>query len=227
MHGGGFSFGSSNGHRKLTAHLAKAANVPALSVDYRMAPKYPYPTPLNDCMNAYQWLLDQGYPAQNIVVAGDSCGGGLSASVPLAAIQRGLPVPGAAVSLSPWYDLTNSGESFKTNETNDVLSNKDFVDMLAERYTAGDKSLLKDPLVSPLFGDLKGLPPTWISAAGHDALLDNATRFADKAKEAGVDVVLEVHEGQQHVFELMVGTAPEADKSVKDIGEWVRKKIGS
>src|ERR1700761_6074344 len=124
----GYSFGSPNGHRKLAAHLAKACNCMSLSTDYRLTPEHAFPTPLDDCVDAYKWLLDNGYEAKNIVVAGDSCGGGLSTSVPLRAVQRGLPNPGAAVSLSPWYDLTGqTGESMKTNAQNDVMNTAEFI----------------------------------------------------------------------------------------------------
>ena len=226
MHGGGYSFGSPNGHRKLAAHLAKACNCVSLSVDYRLTPEHPFPAPVDDCVNAYKWLLDQGYDAANIVVAGDSCGGGLSTSVPLAAVERGLPNPAAAVSLSPWYDLTASEGTMITNDQNDVLNTKEFVKVIADRFVAGGTSK-EHPLVSPLFADLSGLCPTWISCGGYDMLCDQGERLAEKAKKQGVEIVLEVHEGQQHVMEFMAGNAPEADESLKRIGEWVRKKIGS
>ncbi|KAF2099230.1 hypothetical protein NA57DRAFT_56843 [Rhizodiscina lignyota] len=228
MHGGGFSFGSTNGHRKLAAHLAKACNCLALSVEYRLTPEHVYPAALDDCVTAYQWLLDQGFEAKNIVTAGDSCGGGLSTTVPLAAVKRGLPKPGAAVSISPWYDLTGAGETMTINEANDVLNTKPFVAELAKRYTKNAK--MEDPLISALFAsedELRQLPPHWISAGGYDMLLDNATRFAEKAKKAGLEVVLEIQEGQQHVMEFMAGMAPEADESLRKIGEWVRQRIGS
>lgn len=226
IHGGGFSFGSPNSHRKLTAHLAKSCNIPALSIDYRMTPEHPYPAALDDCVNAYRYLLAKGIPPKHIAVAGDSCGGGLSASVPLAAIKQGLPVPGASISLSPWYDLTNSGPTFDSNEQNDVLNAKQFVNNLADKYTNGNEELKRNPLISPLFAeDVSGLPPTWISAGGYDMLLDNAQRFAEKLRKAGVEVVLRVHEQQQHVMEFMAGNAPEADESLKDIGVWAKRKI--
>ncbi|KAF7190088.1 Esterase [Pseudocercospora fuligena] len=228
MHGGGYSFGSTQSHRKFSAHLAKACNTPALSIDYRLTPEHPYPAPLDDCVNAYKYLLDQGIPAKNIAIAGDSCGGCLSAAVPLAAIQRGLPVPGVSISMSPLYDQTASGPTFDSNEANDVLNTKPFVNKLAERYTNGNKELRKDPLVSPLFApDFSVFPPTWISAAGHDMLLSDVEAFAEKLQKAGVEVVLKVHDQQQHVFEFMAGKAPEADMSIRDIGAWTREKIGS
>lgn len=157
MHGGGYAFGSPNGHRKLTAHLAKACNVPALSIDYRMVPEHPFPAPLDDCVSAYKYLLDQGYAPGSIVLAGDSCGGGLVSAVPLEARKRGLPLPGASVALSPWMDLTLGSESLETNKELDVLGTKPFVDTLADMYTNGDKELRKNPVVSPLYGDLEGL----------------------------------------------------------------------
>ncbi|CAK3805351.1 ATP12, mitochondrial [Lecanosticta acicola] len=230
MHGGGYTFGSISSHRKLTGHLAKACNSLALSVDYRLAPEHPYPAPLDDCVNAYQWLLAQGFPASNIVTAGDSCGGGLATAVPLAAQQKTLPTPAAAVSLSPWYDLTGSLDSRTRNENRDVLNTHENMEKLANRYTASDPSLRKNPLLSPLFASdeaLKSLPPHWISCAGEDMLVDEGTEFAERLKRVGVDVVVEVHEGQQHVMEFMVGRAPEADASVRKIGEWVRGKTGA
>lgn len=226
MHGGAFQFGSSNGHRKLASHLAKACNCVSVSADYRLTPEHPFPAGLNDCMTVYKWLLDKGYKAGNVVVAGDSCGGGLSASVPLKAIEQGLPIPGAAVSMSPWYDMNGGYDSYTTNAENDMISAAEGMEVNADKYLAGNTTR-DDPLVSPIRADLSGLPPTWISCPGHDILVDQGRLFAEKARNAGVEVVLEIHEGQQHVMEFMAGRAPEADESLKRIGEWVRKKIGS
>lgn len=150
--------------------------------------------------------------------------------MPLAALQRGLPLPAAAVSLSPWYDLTGSCSSRNTNASVDVLNTAEGMEMLASRYTAGDASLRKNPLLSPLFAkpeDLRRLPPHWISCAGCDMLLDEGKQLAQLLEREGVQVVLEVHEGQQHVMEFMVGKAEEATGSVRRIGQWVRKRIGS
>jgi acetyl esterase/lipase len=226
MHGGGYTMGSPWGHRKLAAHLAKEANCRALSIDYRKTPEHPYPAPLDDCVSAYEYLLSQGIPASNIVTAGDSCGGGLATTVILAAVKKGLPMPAAAVALSPWYDKGLSGESMKTNAEVDVLASPGAMEMLVSRYTAG-KADIKDPLISPIYADLKGLPPHWISCGGHDTLRDQGVELAEKAKQAGVEVVLKVAEGQQHVFEFMVGNAPESTESVANIGKWIQEKTGS
>ncbi|KAK5131867.1 hypothetical protein LTR08_000534 [Meristemomyces frigidus] len=227
LHGGGFSFGSLSSHRKLCAHLARSCNALALMVDYRLTPEAAYPAALDDCVAAYKYLLDQGFKAENIVTIGDSCGGGLATSVPLRAMREGLPLPGAAVALSPWTDLVcKDSESYRTNAENDELSppNK-----LAERYCKGGAKP-DDPLLSPIYTDmeeLRKLPPHWISCAGHDVLLNDGTRMAERLEKAGVEVVLKVHEGQQHVFEFMAGKAAESDESIRDIGKWVRSKIGS
>lgn len=234
MHGGGFCFGSPTGHRNLTAHLANACGCPALSVDYRLAPEHKYPAAIDDCIAAYKYLLtDLKYPANKIVVAGDSCGGCLSISVPLAAIQQGLPIPAASVSLSPCYDLTTQdGGTMDTNEDNDVLNAKPFCKLLADHYVEGNAVGAKksDLLISPLLAsdeELAKVPPHWISAAGHDMLRDHGERMAEKLRRVGVEAMLEVHEGQQHVMEFMAGKAPEADKSLKDIGKWVKGKVGA
>lgn len=224
--GGGFSFGSPNGHRKLAAHLAAQCNATSLSLDYRLTPDHPFPAAIEDCITAYTWLLDNGYAAKNIVFAGDSCGGGLSTTVPLALRERSLPLPGASVSLSPWYDATYSQPSFQSNVGKDFINTLEGCTANADKYVAGGTAKTH-PLVSPLFADLQGLNPHWISCAGDDMLRDDGVLLGEKAKAAGVEVVVEVHPDQQHVFEFMAGRAPEADASLKRIGEWVRGKIGS
>ena len=229
MHGGGFSFGSPNGHRKLTAHLANACGCMALSVNYRRSPENKYPAALDDCVAGYQHLREHGF--DKIVVAGDSCGGGLSASVPLALLKQGLPMPVASISLSPCYDQTNfAGGTMDSNEEKDVLNTKPFVKMLASRYVDGSGASMDDPLISPLLApddDLKDMPPHWISVAGNDMLADHGTRMADRLKKVGVEVLVEVHDGLQHVFEFGAGKVPESDESLKRIGEWVKGKFAS
>lgn len=165
------------------------------------------------------------------MVAGDSCGGGLSASVPLAALQRGLPVPGASIALSPWYDLsTQTGGTMESNSENDLINTAPFVKMLSDRYVDGSGYSKSDPLVSPLLAsdeDTRRLPPTWISVGGYDMLRDHGERMGEKLSRAGVEVVVKVQEGQQHVMEFMVGNAPEATASVESIANWVKGKVGS
>ena len=180
-------------------------------------------------MAVYQYLIDHSYPANKVVVAGDSVGGGLATCVPLACIKRGLPVPGLSISLSPCYDhSTQSGGTFDSNEANDVLNTKSFCKKLADRYVDGSGADYKDPLISPLYAqpdDLKRCPPHWISVAGHDQLRDHGERMAKNLESAGVEAKLEVHDGQQHVMEFAVGKSPEATESVRKIGVWVQENM--
>lgn len=184
-------------------------------------------------MAAYKYLLDSGYPANKIIVAGDSCGGGLSTAVPLAAIRHGLPVPAASVSLSPWYDLTSQkGGTMDTNKDKDALGTADFVAKLARWYVDDNKvgAKLSEPLISPLSAsdeDLAKVSPHWISAGGYDILGDHGERMAERLKGLGVETTLVVHEGQQHVMEFMAGYAPEAIKSIQDIAKWAKTKVGA
>ncbi|GAB7345362.1 hypothetical protein MBLNU457_3711t1 [Dothideomycetes sp. NU457] len=227
MHGGGFTSGSPQSHRKMAAHLAKACNCIALSIDYRLAPEHRFPAAIDDGVDAYKFLLDSGYKADHIVTAGDSCGGHLATSVLLCARDKGLPMPACAVAISPWYDLTHEGPTMKSNADVNMLGTADTLRGMAHNFIEGTGAKLNDPLVSPLFADLTGLPPHWLSVAGYDMLKSGGDDMAAKMKKEGIEVVYEVHEGMQHVFELMAGKAPEADRSIRMIGEWVRKKIGS
>lgn len=231
LHGGGFSFGSPGGsHRKLAAHLANACGMPAASVDYRLTPDHPHPAAIDDCVAVYRHLTSTlGYEGSKIILCGDSCGGGLASTVPLALAQQGLPKPAASIALSPWYDHTNSGPSRTYNAEHDAMTQLDFSNQLAARYNAG-KTSLTDPLVSPLFASpeqlAQAMPPHWISVAGHDTLRCDGEAMAEKLQAAGVEAELRVGEGMQHVFEFMAGRAAEADESVRGIGEWVRGKVG-
>ena len=231
LHGGGYSFGSVNSHRKMAAYLAKACGLNALMVEYRRTPEVAFPAPLEDCFAAYTWLIEShGVPAERIVVMGDSCGGGLSAAIPLMALQKGVPVPGLSVALSPQYDsVGEASDSQRTNIENDALCKAATVGKLIGRHTHDGKAAKADnPLVSPLFAsdaDLKKMPPTWISAAGYDTLLNDSTRMGERLKKVGVEVVVEISEGMQHVFEFLAGKAPEADKSIAAIGKWVKQKF--
>lgn len=217
----------------MTAHLAAECGCPSLSVDYRLAPEHKYPAAIDDCVAAYKYLLDSGYPANKIIVAGDSCGGGLSTSVPLALLRQDLPVPGASVSLSPWYDLTSQkGGTMDTNKDKDALGTAEFVAKLVRWYVDDNKAGAKpsEPVISPLSAndeDLAKVSPHWISAGGYDILGDHGERMAARLKGLGVETVLEVHEGQQHVMEFMAGYAPEAIKSLQDIGTWAKSKVGA
>lgn len=182
---------------------------------------------MDDCVAVYEYLLKkEKYTAANIVVAGDSCGGSLSAIVPLEALKKGLALPVGCVSLSPSYDQTTwEGGSLESNKDNDLLNSVPFMQKLVQNYAEGTGTDFGHPTISPLQAsdeDLAKLPPTWISVGGHDMLRDHGEKFAARLEKVGVKVTLEVHEGQQHIVEFMAGKAPEAIDSLKKIGSWIR-----
>jgi epsilon-lactone hydrolase len=185
VHGGGGASGSIYTHRKLFGHLAKAAGARALLTDYHLAP---HPTPLDETTTAYRWLLDQGVEARHIAIIGDSVGAGLAMSTVLRASELGLPTPSALMLISPWVDLTVSNETFVTNRDTEAFFYQEVVAALASFYLGGADP--KDPLASPLYADLSGLPPTYIQVGGHETLLGESLQLEQVARKAGVDVQL-------------------------------------
>ncbi|MGF1595707.1 MAG: alpha/beta hydrolase [Acidimicrobiales bacterium] len=223
-HGGGYVVGSRYTHRKLAGHLAKAAGCRALVIDYRLAPEFPHPAPVEDAVAAYRWLLDQGIEAGHIATCGDSAGGGLCTAMVLKARDEGLPLPAAIMPLSPWYDMEGKGDSLDGNAAVDVLVQREILMGMATTFL-GEASAA-DPLANPLYADLDGLPPVFIQVGGDETLLDDSHRFAERARDAGVDVTVEVHPEMQHVFHFLAGRAPEADEAIADLAAWVRPHLG-
>jgi epsilon-lactone hydrolase len=206
-HGGGYVTGSCVDHRMHVAKFVKATGIGALLYDYRLAPEHPFPAGMMDTLTAYRWLLEQGVQAQNIVIVGESAGGGLCLASLLAIRDESLPLPAAGVALSPWTDLKCTGNSYRTNARRDIstLGSWD----VWSGYYAGNNDPCH-PWISPLYGDLHGLPPIMIQVGDHEILLDDSVRFAEKAKAAGVDVTLHVWEGMVHCFPLLAPMFPEA-----------------
>ena len=223
-HGGGYIVGSMYSHRKLFSHIAKAAGCQALIVDYGRAPENPHPGPVNDCLVAYEWLLKEGFKPEHIVTTGDSAGGSLSISVILAARSIGLPLPAAAMPMCPWYDMENSGDSMRINDEKDCLVKKSVVDDMAKNFLGGASA--RDPLANPLFADVKGLPPIYITVSRDETLFDDSVRFEKIAQAAGVEIKVDIFADMQHVWHFMAGQAPEADKAIKQMADWVRPKLG-
>jgi acetyl esterase/lipase len=224
VHGGGYVLCSMRTHSKLVGHIAKAAGVKALNVDYRLAPEHPHPAAVNDSVAAYEWLLDQGYKPQNIAIAGDSAGGGLTIATLLALRDRGLPLPATAVPLSPWVDLEGTGDTMKTHSDRDLLVNEVGLKAMADLFLSGGDA--HDPLAAPLHADLRGLPPLYIQVGDDETLLDDSRRIAAKAQAVGVDVRLDVFPEMQHVFQMGAGNMPEADDAVARIGAYLRERLG-
>jgi len=222
LHGGGYVSGSPSTHVAITARLAKEAEARVFALDYRLAPEHPYPAQLEDAWAAYWWLLtEQGVKPAQITVGGDSAGGGLTLALLLALRDAGVPLPAGAVCLSPWLDLTLSGATLATNEPTDYL-NFDVLHASAQMYANGYD--LRHPLISPLYADLAGLPPLLIQAGSAEMLLDDSRRLALRAREAGVEVQLEVWEHMVHVWHFTWMLEPKARQALAQIGRFVRHR---
>lgn len=220
LHGGAYVLGSPSSHAGLAAQLGRAGGAEAYVVDYRLAPENPYPAALDDALSTYRWLLEKYEPGQ-LVIAGDSAGGNLTLATAIAIRDAGLPLPAALVLISPWLDLTHSGESVKTRAQRDPMLNASWLGTCAKRY-AGNIAP-GDPRISPLFDDLKGLPPMMIHVGSEEILLSDSERLAQRAEAAGVDVSLHCFDGLWHDFQLHAGQLAEADASIAELGQFMRK----
>jgi epsilon-lactone hydrolase len=221
LHGGGYVSCSPESHRPITAYLARAIGCRVFSLDYRIAPEHPFPAAVEDAVAAVHWLLQTGIKAENIALAGDSAGGGLCVATLLRLRDQGTPLPCCAACISPWVDL--AGELPLTNEKSCSMFFPEDGKAFALVYLNGASP--KDPMASPLHGDLKGLPPLLIQAASGELLFDDANRLHEKALKSGVKSVLHVYEGLPHVWQMMVGTVPEAGQALDEIADFVKKEL--
>jgi acetyl esterase/lipase len=223
LHGGGFIVCSPATHRMIAGNLAQAGDARALLIDYRLAPEHPFPASLQDSLAGYRWLLASGIRPEHVIVAGDSAGGALTLGLLLALRGKGEPLPAAAVCLSPATDAAQSGASFTARVRDEAFLTQDFCRQALAMYL-GEQDR-RTPLASPLYADLHGLPPILIHVGTHELLLDDSTRFADKARAAGVDVTLKIWDGMWHVFQGF-GGVPEAAQSMAEIGAFMKAHFG-
>jgi monoterpene epsilon-lactone hydrolase len=224
LHGGGYVSGSIRSHRHLAALIARAATARALILDYRLAPEHPFPAALEDARAAYTWLLANGLTPGQVVIAGDSAGGGLALATALVLRDAGQPLPAALVGLSPWTDLAASGESMRINARADLMLTVALVRWFA-RMALGDTDP-RMPLASPLYADLGGLPPLLIQVGSDEILLSDSVVLAERALAAGVDVTLEVWPGMQHVWQFAACFLPEGRRAVERIGTFIASHSG-
>jgi acetyl esterase/lipase len=223
-HGGGYIGGSTVSHRRLTGHLARAAGVRVLSLDYALAPERPHPAASDDALAAFRWLREQGFSADHIAVSGDSAGGGLCTAVVLRLREAGEDVPAAVMPLSPWYDLELVGESLvRSRGAGGVVSADGLVNMV-KAFLQGASA--KDPIANPLYADLAGFPPVLIHVGAREALVSDSETFARNAEAAGVEVTLVVEPDMLHVYPFGAGRMPEADEAIARMASWVRPKLG-
>ncbi|MCB0993792.1 MAG: alpha/beta hydrolase, partial [Acidimicrobiales bacterium] len=197
LHGGAFSVGSLVTNRRLAALLSGSTNRRVLSIGYRLAPEHPFPAALDDAIAGYRWLLDLGVSPGRIAIAGDSAGGGLALATVVALRDLDVALPAAAIGLSPWTDLTASGASISACATTDALLTADGVRESAALYA--DRSQYEHPWASPLFADLRGLPPLLLQASRAEVLRDDTTRLAQRARDHGVDVTEQLYDDMPHV----------------------------
>lgn len=221
--GGGYVSGSCNDHRSIVAKIAKGSGVSILLFEHRLAPEHPYPAALDDSVTAYHWLLAKGVPPTNIMIVGESAGGGLCLATLLALRDKKIPLPAAAVALSPWTDLKLTGESYRTKSK--VCLSPKGMSVVCSKYYVGDNDPCL-PWISPLYGELNGLPPILIYVGEYETMLDDSTRFAEKAKVAGVNVTLRVGEGMIHCYPLLAPLFPEATQAMEEICTFIKSHIG-
>ncbi|MCP4134222.1 MAG: alpha/beta hydrolase [bacterium] len=219
FHGGGYIHGSPLTHRTLTCRLAKYAECKLLSLDYRLAPVHPFPAALSDAITVYKRLLKNSVKPQNIILCGDSAGGNLVLSTLLKIRDDKLPAPAGAVCISPWGDLTLSGESMEKNKKIESVLPLKKMSGVAEAVLNGHDPL--DPLISPVFADFTGLGPFLVTVGSKEILYDDAVRIVEGAKNAGVDVTLQVIEKAPHVFQALAPFVEEANNSVKEISVYM------
>lgn len=219
FHGGGYALGSSRAHAEMASWIARAAQARVLVLDYRRAPEYRFPAALEDALLAYRWMVNSGTDLRAITVAGDSAGGGITLALLTTLRDRGEPLPSSAVCISPWVDLAMTGESIVSKAALDPLLTRESLRQFADWYLGGQDA--RNPLVSPLHADLRGLPPLLIQVGTSEILLDDAVRLTDRARAAGVKVTLTQYEDMPHVWHVFASFLPEAREADREIGEFV------
>ena len=222
LHGGAYVFCSPRSHRHLVAALSEATNAAAFALDYRLAPEHPFPAAIEDSVAAYRWLLDQGVAPNRITIAGDSAGGGLTVATMLSLRDAGLPLPAAGICISPWADLTMAGASYTANA--ETVSTRDRLAGYVKLYLNNDKDV-RHPLVSPVFANLKGLPPLLIQVGTAEPFYDDSISLNATAKASGVDSTLEIWPEMIHVWHYFHPMLTEGRQAIARIGEFAKDKI--
>lgn len=221
LHGGGYVMGSCNTHRALGGAISRAAGAAVLLPEYRLAPEAPFPAAVNDAVAAYEWLLAQDHAPAHLAIAGDSAGGGLAAATLIALRDKSLPLPAAAVCISPWSDLTCNAGSYATRaEADPMIAPEDIAEMAAHYLQGADP---ETPLASPNFGDLRSLPPLLIHVGRDEVLLDDALQLHKRAQAAGVDTTLEVWSEMIHVWHAFHPLLPEGRDGIARVGAFLRQ----
>ena len=223
LHGGGYVMGSAASHRQFVGHIARAGRVEALLPEYRLAPEHKYPAGVDDCVACYRALIAAGVQAKDVLIAGDSAGGGLVMATLQTLRNAGDALPRAALLFSPLLDGTLSGESMQTSRKTDPWFTPENIAVVFEHYCEPDQ--LDDPLVSPVFADMRDMPPLFIQVGDHELLLSDSERLANSQRESGGEVELTVWPGMWHVFQFCVHKMPESRRAIRQIGEYIRQRM--
>ena len=223
VHGGGYVSGSCADHRGFVARFAARCGRTALTYEYRLAPEHPFPAAVDDSVAVYRALTASKYSPADVIIAGESAGGGLTLALLLALKKNGQPLPAAAVAISPWTDLKCEGESYRTKNKVSLAPLNSWI--VFGRYYAGtfDSS---NPLISPLYGELSGLPPIFINSGTDDELYDDGKSFYLKAKAAKADISFRSGEGMVHCYPLLAPMFPEASEAMDEIVEFIKEHSG-
>ena len=222
LHGGGYVVGSIHTHRSLAGEISRRAQAAVLLVDYRLAPEAPFPAAVDDGVASLKWLVEQGFSPKKLAIGGDSAGGGLALATLVAARDNGVPMPAAAVAISPWSDMTCSNESYQTRAAADPMVTPHGIRRMAGLYVGdGDPT---HPYASPNLADLSGLPPVLIHVGRDEILLDDAIAFDKKAKAAGVESTLEVWDDMIHVWHAFHPMLDEGKRGIERVGEFLREQ---
>ncbi len=219
IHGGAFFLGSLNTHRALMTDLAACTQMQVVHIDYPLAPEHAYPEAIDALLDVYQALLVQGIQPKDVIISGDSCGANLALALCLRLKQQPELMPSGLILMSPFLDLSLSGESIRYNQKHDALLSVEALQAGIQHYLS-DAIQADDPRVSPLFDDLNGLPPTLVQVGSKEILLDDANRFREKAEQAGVKINFKLYTGMWHNFQMFNAWFPEAKQSLKDIAEF-------
>jgi len=225
-HGGGTVVFSMHVDRKAAGHIAKAAGVRALVLDYRRSPEHKFPAQTDDVEKAYNWLLSQGIRPENIAATGQSIGGNLAVSLAVTLRDKGLALPAAILSVSPWCDMELKNATIEGNAGTDKLLSRPVLERFRESWLGGTGVTWNDPRVNLLYANLAGLPPIQVYYGDHEVFVGEAIEFANRAKNAGVDVSLRSVPEGQHNFILGAGRVPEVDRAIEEMGQWLRSKLG-
>jgi len=222
LHGGGYVMGSVRSHRQLAGYIAKAADAPVLSIDYRLAPEHRFPAAVDDAVNGFRYLLDQGVDPQRVAVAGDSAGGGLTVATLLRLRDLGEPLPAAGICISPWVDLTCSTGSYTSKSCSDPIVNRETTLEFARMYL-GDRDP-REPLASPVFADLTGICPLLIQVGSEEVFLDEAVALKEAARKVGVPATLEVWDEMIHVWHAFAPMLKEARDAIEKIAQYFERR---